>query len=252
MSPQRPPLSRFWVEDWGLTFLLGFLVLNVFVLGPLHELGFVGRAVVGTVFALVLLSGIGATAHSRLTRVVFGTAAFVAFVVHWANYLDPAHGLNVADACASLFACLLLAGIVLVQTFREGPVTAGRLQGAVVVYLLIGVIYGFAFTVVDLLYPESFDFGGNVRAEHGALNRSLMYFSMITMTTTGYGDIQPLHAAARALASSEAVLGQLYPAVLLARLVSMEIYYRQRRFEREQAALDRQALAREVAKLLKE
>ena len=76
-----------------------------------------------------------------------------------------------------------------------------------------------------------------------------MYFSFVPLTTVGYGDITAVSTVARSLVMLEALIGQLFPSILLARLVSMEIYYRQRHFEREQAALDREALAREVAAL---
>ena len=77
-----------------------------------------------------------------------------------------------------------------------------------------------------------------------------MYFSFVTLTTLGLGDILPMSPIARLLVILEAIVGQLFPVILIARLVSLELYYRQRHFEQQQAVLDRKALTREIAREL--
>ena len=250
----RENVLRFWLEDRSLTFLLIVISVDIFIVGPLHELDLAGRVVLGVVFAFILVSGIFVVSHSRLLTVAFSAVALGTLAVHWTDILAPGLGLRLADTIASMLACMMLAGIVLVQTNREGPITSRRIQGAVVVYLLIGLIFGSAYMLILLLIPGSFEYGGQpISAEHGQMAlRSLGYFSFVTLTTVGYGDIHAVHSFARSLVVLEALIGQLFPAVMLARLVSMEIYYRQRRFEREQAALDREAVAREVARVLRE
>jgi hypothetical protein len=112
--------------------------------------------------------------------------------------------------------------LVLVQVFRDGPVTAHRIQGAVVVYLLVGLIWAAAYEIVFYFDPQAFAFANGVRGQGFGVH-GLVYFSYVTLATLGYGDITPLHPAARSLAVSEAFVGQLYPAILIARLVSLEI-----------------------------
>ncbi len=128
---------------------------------------------------------------------------------------------------AVLFALVLgvLAAVVLVQVFRAGPITAGRIVGAVVFYLLLGLMWANVYTIVVLVRPEAFQFPVAPRSAN-ELVAQLIYFSFVTLTTTGYGDVLPLHPLARSLANLEALVGQLYPAILIARLVSLELMRR--------------------------
>jgi voltage-gated potassium channel Kch len=109
--------------------------------------------------------------------------------------------------------------MVLTQVFRQGPVTFHRIQGAIAAYLLLGLAWANAYELIELARPGALRFpdGG------GPTPIRLIYFSFVTLTTVGYGDITPLHPTARSLAISEALVGQLFPAILIARLVSMEI-----------------------------
>ncbi|MEO8602953.1 MAG: ion channel [bacterium] len=250
-SKPRQQLTRFWQDDIGLGILLAFIATNIFVLGPLRDIGFLGHFSLGIAFSLILLSGIAATAQSRGVAIFFGIVALLTQIVHWVSWADPTHWLEFPDAVASLVATALLTGIIITQVFREGPVTIGRINGAITVYLLVGLIFDFAYTAVRLQIPNAFAMTTPL-PDDAAATSSFLYFSLSTLTTVGYGDIVAVNPLARSLANLEALIGQMFPAVLLARLVSMELYYRQRSFEREQAELDRRAIAREIAKMLKD
>jgi hypothetical protein len=119
----------------------------------------------------------------------------------------------------------LMTAVVLTQTFRSGPVNVHRIQGAVVAYLLLGLVWASAYEVVALLVPGAFE--GAEPVAHDS--RIWIYFSFVTLTTVGYGDVTPAHTAAQSLAMLEALTGQLYPAILLARLVSLEAQSREHR-----------------------
>jgi len=120
-----------------------------------------------------------------------------------------------------------LLAVVVVQVFGEGPVTGHRMRGAIVVYLLFGGIWAQLYQVVALTIPGAFRLPeGLAINDPNALQRLLTYFSFITLTTTGYGDITPVHPVARTLTMLEALVGQLYPAITLARLVSLEIIHK--------------------------
>jgi hypothetical protein len=246
-------LLRFWKEDRGLGLLLIFIAANVFIIGPLRDIGILGHLSLSIIIALILVSGIVATAASRGLAIFFTVVVVVTQIVHWVNWDEPGSSvaLRVADTTASLVAVLMLTGLIAVRVFREGPVTVDRILGAITVYLLIGMIFEFAYTSVNMLVPNAF---GNAAPMPGDTSApaSFLYFSLSTLTTVGYGDIIAVSPIARSLANLESLIGQLFPAVLLARLVSMELYYRQREFEREQAELDRRAIAREIARLLKD
>jgi len=245
------PMSKFWENDWSLTFLLGFLVISVFVVRPLEALGFDLHMIAAIAFTFILVTGILHVLHSPIGAAVFGLIAAATVIVHWSRYALYGEAWIGVDAGASLIACGVLAAIVLVQVFAEGPITSQRIQGAIAAYLLVALMFAAAYSWIHARVPNAFNGITQFEAGHDPM-QGFVYFSFVTLTTTGYGDVTPVAPFARSLAMLEAVLGQLFPAILLARLVSMELYYRQRAFESQQALLDRRELAREVAKLLHE
>jgi len=97
-----------------------------------------------------------------------------------------------------------------------------RVIGAILLYLDIGVVFVALFCFVALLVPNAFNGLGPLQDNLSVAGNSI-YFSFVTLTTVGYGDIVPVHPFARGLANVEAIIGQLYPATLLARIVTLEI-----------------------------
>ena len=92
--------------------------------------------------------------------------------------------------------------------------------------VLIALAFVSLFTLMGLLVPNAFK--GLVLEDNQKKASSLIYFSFVTLTSTGYGDIYPVHPVARSLYNLETIIGQLSPATLLARLVSLEIEGRRR------------------------
>ena len=113
--------------------------------------------------------------------------------------------------------------------FTAERVTGSTIWASLCVYLLPGVLWASAYSVLDILHPGSFTFTLGESGGAGAMRlggeQSIfpLYFSFVTITTTGYGDIIPTSAEARMLAVLESVTGQLYLAVLVARLVGLHI-----------------------------
>jgi hypothetical protein len=194
-------LRRFWEHDPGLSILLGLLLLLVFVIPPFMDPGEERAPVVDAVFTLLLFAGVAGLRVGPGVRALLLVVALVAAVARW----WPGAG-----AAATAL-------VVLVQTFRGGPVSVHRVQGAVAAYLLLGLVWGYGYELVAALHPGAF---ASALATPGE-DRSLIYFSFVTLTTVGYGDVTPVHPAARSLALMEALTGQLYPAILLARLVTL-------------------------------
>ena len=91
-------------------------------------------------------------------------------------------------------------------------------MGAVALYLMLGIIWATAYEIVGLLDHAAF----SAAPEQARGLERWFYFSFTTLTTVGYGDIAPLSRAARAFAMLEALVGQLYPAIILARLVTLQ------------------------------
>jgi Ion channel len=116
---------------------------------------------------------------------------------------------------------LTLGWVVAREVFAGGDITYHRIIGGILLYLVVGMTFVALFTLVGLIVPNSFS--GLSFKDNLALPTNLIYFSFVTLTTTGYGDIVPVHPIARSLCNLESIIGQLYPATLLARLVSLEV-----------------------------
>src|ERR1700733_8962733 len=221
----RLPIPGFWSQDRGLSFFLGFLVLmTIFV--PMFALSRLGRVAVGLTFALLLVSGAIATIPQRilmfliivLTILEFAADLIVEFnpaLIHW----DWDSALKVAGMC-------ILVVMTLRQTFRPGPVSVHRVMGGVAAYLLVGLTWAWGYRLLLEKIPDAIHFPSTIAGTPTGEPSHLIYFSFATLTTVTYGDAYPVHRIARSLATAEALIGQLYPAILIATLVGMALQAR--------------------------
>jgi hypothetical protein len=220
----RRRASIFWATDSSLTVLLVLLVGNIFS-APLTEFATWGRFAARAIFSLIIISGVIATVSDR--RI----AALAITLVVGSLFLGR-EGLEQSNVYLHLFndfnAVLFLGflvALILRQVLRAGPITTRRVQGSVAVYLLFGIIWGVCYEIVELLMPGSFGVFGT---KGKAALPQLAYFSFTTLTTLGLGEIVPLRPLARSFVMLEALVGQLFPVILIARLVAMQIDYHQR------------------------
>jgi len=123
---------------------------------------------------------------------------------------------------AAWFIIAVTVGCVVAQAvFGAGRITYHRIVGAILLYLFIAVAFATLFAFVGLSISDAFK--GIAFEDDLALASSLFYLSFVTLTSTGYGDIIPVHPLARSLCNIEMIIGQLYPATILARLVTLEL-----------------------------
>jgi hypothetical protein len=215
--PLIAALARFWADDRGLSVFSALLFVAAFVLPPLLPRGS-GRSLAGdVVYALLLVSGVAALGEHRRARLLLMPVAAVAIAVDLASRVLPVPEPLVLGM--GLISLALLLVVVLALTLRSGPITLHRVQGGISAYVLLGILWAYAYSLVELLRPGAFS--GALNPEDGP--RAFLYFSFVTLTTVGYGDVLPVHPAARSLAMIEAVTGPLYLAILLARLVSLAV-----------------------------
>ena len=183
-----------------------------------------GHNLIVAMLALSLITAAVTSAASQY-QVWVGIALTAAIVVaslmpQSSAYFDPAlvsPGLGVIYWALTAF---LILRRILVRTDR---ITGDTINGAICVYLLLGLAWCHAYALLDAIEPGSFQLGGVADAAVGHSFERFIGFSFITLTTVGYGNVIPLTPRAEALAIAEAVTGQLFLAVLLARLVAMEI-----------------------------
>jgi hypothetical protein len=210
------------LSDPLLTALTVMLAVLMFVIAPLQAVGVVGAHYFGFAFGLMLVVAVFVVSGSvmALTATLF---AFSLVVVATILRLRQPSAIDIyLDASAWLIAGLTLAIVVARAVFAPGKVNFHRIVGAILLYLDIGLIFVALFCLVALLDPSAFT-GLPPLSDNLAIAANLIYFSFVTLTSVGYGDIIPLHPVARSLANLESIIGQLYPATLLARLVTLEL-----------------------------
>jgi hypothetical protein len=229
MKPTGVTLHRLSerLGDPLLTALTIMLVALLFVVAPLQAAGIVAAHHFGFAFGLVLVAAVFIVSRSVIAVAAILVAIALILLATVLRLRQPAILDIYLDASAWLIAGVTLGLVVGRAVFGPGKVTYHRIIGAIQLYLDIGVIFVALFAFVALLVPNAFTGLGPLQ-DNLAVAGNLIYFSFVTMTSVGYGDIVPLHPFARALANIEAIIGQLYPATLLARLVTLEIEHRHR------------------------
>ena len=216
MKSLNKRLQQFWAEEKSLTILFFILVVHIFVIIPFGQKTILGQIVFLTFYASLLSAGAFLLTKNSTLRVL-AIFIVVLLVLMGSDILFKSVSFEVVDDFIVVLYCILLSWVVLLRTFSGGPITIHRIQGAVVVYLLIGLIFAGLYHAIYLLNVETAFKGLN-----SSDRKELMYFSLTTLTTVGYGDITGGIASTRSLANLEGLIGQLYPAILIARLVSME------------------------------
>lgn len=208
----------------GLTILLAIFL---FMIAPLQAAGVVAAHNFGIVFGLVLVAAVFIVSESWIAVATILVAVVLVIIATVHRLQKPSLIDIYLDASAWLLTSLTLMVVVARAVFAAGQVNYHRVIGAVLLYLNIGVFFMALFCFVALLVPNAFN-GLSPLQDNLAVASNLIYFSFVTLTTVGYGDIIPLHPFARGLANVEAIIGQLYPATLLARLVTLEIENRRK------------------------
>jgi energy-coupling factor transporter transmembrane protein EcfT len=216
-------LMRFWSEERALSVFLLLLVVEMFVIGP------VVRAVPALdlasdfLFSILLVAGALTVVQHRILQWTAGMFVLLAIVVRWAGIVSGTPGLFFWNAVLSLLSTLAFLLIVLWWVYREGPVTGHRVRGAVAAYLLLALCFSLAYDLTEYVHPGSFTLPLEGAQSMQTRSASFLYFSVVTLTTVGFGDIAAVHPVARSLVMVEALVGTLYPAILLARIVTLQM-----------------------------
>lgn len=211
------------VRELRLSALLVCLLLLIFVLTPLVEQRLIGQLAASVLWWALpcVLAVLVVSKHPAAVVVILAaTAAGLATAI-----LDRSSVLSAAVArISAVVALAVLGGIIARAVFGPGRVTWHRVQGGVALYLIVALLFAHLYGLLAVLVPEAFSNVPIGLNPHSVFFRGrLLYFSLATLTTTGYGDIVPLHVVGRSLATLEAIIGQLFPATLLARLVTLEL-----------------------------
>jgi hypothetical protein len=208
--------------------LFGFLVL-LFAVYPFYEL--VGPLTLRIATAAVLLAALYAVGERRSTLAGGLIVAVPALLTHVGGYFQTRTGFRALEAGAASLFLAYTTILILLHVLREERVTMQTLSAALCVYLLIGLTWAYAYAGLAVIHPQSFHFPAEPAELFGPDRFALphfpdfFYYSFVTLTTLGYGDILPISPAARSLSALQAVAGQIYLAVLIARLVGLHIVH---------------------------
>jgi voltage-gated potassium channel Kch len=200
-------------------FLVSLVLL--FVTEPFVEQISYGRIIEAALLTLVLLSAVPAIGGGRRTLIWAIVLVIPAIGGKWANYATPGRFAPEAGLVPALAFVLFVVFHLLRFILRAPRVNSEVLCAGISTYLMLGLIWTFAYILVARMVPNSFVFTASTESGQSIVGFNGLYFSLITLTTVGYGDIVPLSPAARMLAMTEAMTGTIYVAVLISRLVAL-------------------------------
>lgn len=196
-------------------------ILLVFVVYPFVEHLAFAPLLLQLLFTAILVAAALSVSSSRAHFLIAVALLIPSLLLRWAGFWwsDP---LLLPSQMLSLLFTGYVSWMILVDSLRAGRMTAARICGVLAVYMLLGIMWGVMYTLVEHAIPGSFQLPV---ASSGIVQQSdeLFYFSFMTLTTVGYGDVVPLSTAARGFAIVQALCGQLYLAVIVARLIGLHL-----------------------------
>ena len=230
IAVSRPhPRLRDWQErlrEPSLSLVLGLQVLVMFVIGPLSGTSVTFPLIIQLFVVLIALVSIFMVAQGSVARMVtLGVFATTAAGFALRAFFPTPMTFAVAETASILLFIATVTVIMARTVLSEGRITVHRLQGAIAIYLNIALAFGFVDNLIYRHWPGAYSNMSPAMRDHLG---EMIYFSLTTITTTGYGDLAPVHPVARGMANLEAVAGQLYLATMISILVGLHVSHRQR------------------------
>jgi hypothetical protein len=200
--------------------LIALLVLIVVApLIPMERYWFL----VELIFDAILLAGVYSVGPGK-NRWPFLILTVVTFGTRWGETFSGQWALDVGALAITVVWLVYAVSIIVAHLFRSRDVTVDTIMGAVVPYLMVAIAFAISFEIIELHHPGSFSgLPENALHDRSELGNAMIYFSLVCITTMGYGDIVPVSTIARPFVVMEGVFGQLYLAVMIARLVGLHL-----------------------------
>lgn len=209
--------SDYWLTDASFGFLLLILLFTVFVLPILIEYGHVNPIFVNSVFLFLFFTGIWS---SRNRFIIFFTTSlfFLQLGLRLLRFSDTEFEFYLLERVVGILNMMVFIFLNFSLLFRDFEVNIYRVIGAVNVYLSVAILGAFVFEIIYLITGESIA-GQMVLQGLDQDFASYIYFSMVSLTTVGFGDLYPTQIMAKMLSVFLSTIGILYPAVVIAKLV---------------------------------
>ena len=199
--------------------LLLLALIMLFILRPFLEGFFKVSFILDLFLSFVLFSGVFAVCQNKLHLIISTVIASLSFGVWWRLYFTVNPALEFLSAIMGIIFFFHIAITIFVDIFRKKEATINVILGAMCAYFMIGFGWGFIYRLVELITPGSFQ----IATVNEITFSDYSYYSFVTLTTLGYGDITPLTHVTQMLSVFEAAIGQFYLAVLIAGLVGKYI-----------------------------
>jgi hypothetical protein len=211
--------NHLWNQESGLSSMIVLLTIIQFVLIPLFGSYSFFMSVLNVFWMLFIFAGIFSLASTNKQAFLISIIPILFLIFSWISVFSVSPFVLISELIFSVCTFLLLIILVFKKIFEPGPITAHRVIGSIVIYMLLAQLWAMVYIFFYEHIPGSFqltlpDFDSN------SIQANFLYFSYVTLSTTGFGEILPLHPFARALVNLESIFGVLYPVVLIGRLVS--------------------------------
>nr|WP_320191078.1 potassium channel family protein [uncultured Desulfobacter sp.] len=212
-------MLRVFLEN-KYTILLCSVLLNV-IAAPFFSQSNRPELFFNMTFSLIMLTAVlSVTRDKKMSQ----AASFVLmlpclFFVWQAYFYTLEEHMLLASAVLQAMFLSYISLLIILFIFRSPVVTRDVVSAALVVYLFSAMLFAKLYLILELAYPGSFSISHETIRDNPGI---LKYFSMVTLSTLGYGDLSPVNDKSQTLASMEAIFGQIYLAVLIARLVGMQ------------------------------
>lgn len=184
-------------------------------------------------FSIILISGAFVVSDNKQLLMIIVLIILMAYTTLFFNYYLNLKSLLILGLFLELIAFIITTFTIIEHVLQYKRVTTDKIFGAICGYLLIGIIFSLLYTLFEFVYPDSFNFStglssiSKIQEAHRFYFVQLIYYSYVTISTLGYGDITPISNLAKIFSALEAITGQLYVAILIARLVGLQIsHYR--------------------------
>ena len=212
-------------NEWRHLLLLSSILL-LFVITPVVEAFRHGVLIMNVFAAVVLLAGSYALSERKRLFAVAVALSGISIIATWILLITQQPWAAVLSHSCVIVLITYFSVTILDYVLRGTQITLDKIFAAVCVYLLMGYAWTFVYALIDELQPGSFVVLTTVPLNsYVARVLEMRYLSFMTLTTVGYGDVVPHSDAARTVAALEAVAGQIYLTVLVARLVGLHIVH---------------------------
>ena len=203
----------------GRYYILFLSLIMLFILRPFLEDFFKYPFILDIFLSLVLFSGVYAVCENRFQAVLSTVVAALSIGIWWSAQFYQNRILDILSAIMGIIFFYHIALTIFYDIFSKTKATINIIFGALCAYFMIGFGWGFVYILADLIMPGSFQ----IAEAHIITFSDYSYYSFVTLTTLGYGDITPLTNATQMMSVLEAAFGQFYLAILIAGLVGKYI-----------------------------